>query len=275
MKNSSNLELVEADLLKKGSFDLAVKDCEGVFHVASPFHFKYQDPQKDLIDPAVNGTLNVLEACSKESSVRRVVLTSSAAAIYGAPLSQSETFDESNWNTKSTIETSPYPLSKVLAEKAAWEFCEKQQRLFDLIVINPPLIIGPVLKPKSEEDLNTSSEMILKYLNGSNKNVANGGLGFVDVRDVAKAHILAMETPQAKGRYICAFGSFTWKHFCETLRKLFPGYPIATEGGNDVAPYFKTDKIRKELAMEFIPIEQTLKDLVESLVQNGWIEKKD
>ena len=122
------LELLEADLLDPGAFDAAVVGCEYVMHIASPFVLDVEDPQRDLVDPAVNGTRSVLESVSRAGGVRRVVLTSSFAAMSGAP-------KEGVWNDVSSLDSGPYAYSKTMAERAAWDFMDDDDRSFDLVVI--------------------------------------------------------------------------------------------------------------------------------------------
>jgi len=160
------LILFKADLLEEGSFDAALKDTEGVFHVASPVFFVGEEDE--IVTPAVKGTLNVLRSVEKFPKIKRVVFTSSVVAVTynGGKLPNTHAYTESDW---SDIEFQRkgnlwYPLSKTLAEQAAWDHM-KNTKAFSLVVINPSLIIGCML----QKSLNTSSEIILNYLNGKNK----------------------------------------------------------------------------------------------------------
>ncbi|MGP1908444.1 SDR family oxidoreductase [Metabacillus sp. JX24] len=200
-QSTGKLTVYEADLLKKGSFDEAVKGTEYVFHTASPFFISgFKDAQKELIEPALEGTKNVLESVRRSPDVKRVVLTSSAVAIFGdnADMEGKSSFNEKDWNTTSSVSHQPYSYSKTLAEKAAWEMADKQH--FDLVTINPTFILGPSLSKRSDS---TSISTILDLLKGGFKSgVPNLINGTVDVRDVAKAHVLAAFTESAKGRYL-------------------------------------------------------------------------
>ncbi len=181
-----------------------MQGCSVVFHTASPFTINVQDPQRDLIDPAVKGTRNVLEDVNRTESVRRVVLTSSCAAIYtdaadcaNAP---GGTLTEEVWNTTASLDYQPYSYSKTLAEKEAWTIAEQQDR-WDLVVINPSLVLGPAIN-----DLPTSESFrILKMLgDGTMKAGAPRlGIGVVDVRDLAEAHLAAAFPPRSKGVILC------------------------------------------------------------------------
>ena len=200
---SGTLEIWEADLMQQGSFNEAAKDSDAIIHVASPFTLKFKDAQKELIDPALQGTRNVLEAANLSGTVKRIVLTSSVAAVYGdncdmtnAGLSE---FTEAHFNCTSSPTHQPYSYSKLVAEKAAWEMHDLQNQ-WKLVVINPSFVMGPSLTQNSRsESLSFMNDMISgKFRMG----VPHLEFSFVDVRDVAKAHILALENEDAKGRHI-------------------------------------------------------------------------
>ena len=185
-----NLEFRICDLLEDDGWDLAVKDCDFVLHVASPFILEVPSDEDVLIRPAVDGTLRVLKACSRNENVKKVVLTSSVAAIaYGHK--QSKTYDESDWsNTGEDSGITPYAKSKTLAEKAAWDFLNTLDgnNKFDFTVINPVGVFGPMLT----NDIGTSNSLVLKLINGELPACPATHMGYVDVRDVAKAHIFSM-----------------------------------------------------------------------------------
>ena len=195
-----NLDFVVADLLQDAGWEDAVSDCKYVLHVASPFVLENPDDENELIKPAVEGTLRILNAC-KKSSVQKVVLTSSVAAIaYGH--SKSKTlFDENDWSdTEGDI--SAYSKSKTLAERAAWDFMQhlSDDEKFELTVINPSAVTGPMLT----NDIGTSNSFIVQLASGAMPACPKIHMGFVDVRDVAKAHIFAMTSSKANGQRIIA-----------------------------------------------------------------------
>jgi len=132
LKTHGKIHFFKADLLDQGSYEEAMNGCEIVFHTASPFTLNISDPQKDLVDPAVLGTQNVLDAANKTTSVKRVVLTSSCAAIYGDTADKESVpngvFTEEHWNTTSSLDHQPYSFSKTAAEKAAWSIANTQSR---------------------------------------------------------------------------------------------------------------------------------------------------
>jgi len=291
-----NLELVEADLLKEGSFDEAVKNCEYVVHTASPYIIDVKDSQKDLVDPAVKGTLNVLRSCSNVASIKRVILTSSFAAITDDPAND-KVFSEEDWNEKSNLNRNPYYYSKKMAEKAGWDFINEQNTSFDLVTINPGMVIGPSLGSA----LNSSNKILIDMMTGGFPGIINLNWGFVDVRDVAAAHILAMENPSAKGRYLCANESLTMKDVIDYLNKgvyshyKLPIIDLTSWFGNKLIylfSYFQkigtgsylrshigrtirfnNSKIKKDLGIKFISFEESIKETIPDLIYWGHLEK--
>lgn len=209
---AERLELFQADLLREGSFDRAIGGCGAVVHAASPYAIQVDDPQRDLVDPAVSGTVNVLRSAAG-AGVRRVVLTSSMAAITDQPVA-GKVFTEQDWNETSSLTRNPYYYSKTLAERAAWRFMDEQKPGFDLVVINPFMVIGPSLGP----ELNTTNEVFRDLLTGAYPGVLAIGWGVVDVRDVAEAHVRALENERANGRYLCAGEPMTLMEVVGLLR---------------------------------------------------------
>ncbi|KAF0690011.1 Aste57867_18573 [Aphanomyces stellatus] len=199
----TRLQLVQADLLDAASWAPAVRGCAAVFHIASPFTHDPVDGLRDLVEPAVQGTATVLNAAVAEPSVQTIVLTSSTSSITDAPLS-GKTYTEDDWNTTSSLTWNVYNYSKVCAEKKAWEIINalpkdvKTTKRF--VVLNPILVLGPSLSNVVSE----SVAAVLDPFNGNMPMLADMPLPFVDVRDVARAHILALMQPAATGRIILA-----------------------------------------------------------------------
>jgi dihydroflavonol-4-reductase len=222
------IKYFKADLLDEGSYAEGMAGCQIVFHTASPFKIDVVDPQKELVDPAQLGTRNVLEEVNRTPSVKRVVLTSSCAAIYGDNADLKKTpkgiFTEDIWNTSSSLDHQPYSYSKTLAEKEAWKINEKQTR-WDLVTINPTLVIGPGINPYATSE---SFKLVKQFGDGSMKAGApRWGFGVVDVRDLAEAHFRAAFTPEAKGRYITSGHNTDFPSMAETLiDKYGEDYPI-------------------------------------------------
>jgi len=202
---SGKLEIWEADLLKEGSYNAAAEGSDAIIHMASPFFLKFKDAQKELIEPAVNGTINILNAANASSTVRKVILTSSVAAVHGDSIDMQELglseFTEEHFNSTSTIKHQPYSYSKVTAEKTAWKMADAQNK-WTLVVINPSFVMGP---PLTLETKSESIQFMRDMISGKFYTGAPAlEFGFVDVRDVSKAHILALENPNANGRHILA-----------------------------------------------------------------------
>jgi nucleoside-diphosphate-sugar epimerase len=182
-----------------------VDGCEHVLHVASPFPQTVPASEDELIVPAREGTLRVLRA-ARDAGVRRVVLTSSFAAIgYGHPPRETP-FDETSWTDPSGEDVQPYAKSKTLAERAAWDFVEREGGL-ELSVVNPVGVVGPVLGP----DLSTSILLVQRLMDGALPGCPRLRFGLVDVRDVADLHLRAMSHPAARGeRFLAVSGDFMW-----------------------------------------------------------------
>ncbi|KAJ7514325.1 hypothetical protein O6H91_23G039300 [Diphasiastrum complanatum] len=264
---NERLTLLKADLLDYESIVRAVKGVDGVFHTACPV-----TDNLDIVQgPAVQGTLNVLKACS-ESNVKRLVLTSSLGAIYMNPARPlDDVVIEKCWSDTDYLQQTKngYCLAKTLAEHAAWDYAKKSG--LDMVVINPAVVLGPLL----QSTLNASTSHILKYLTGSAKTYANFCQAYVDVRDVAQAHILAYETPSASGRYVCADRVLHRGELVDLLAKLYPEYPIPRKCSDERNPRAQPFKISNEkiqnLGLKFLPFEQCLKDSVSSLQERGFI----
>ena len=196
--NCENLEFFIADLLNDDGWKEAVEGSKYVLHVASPFFLGEPENEDVFIKPAVEGTLRVLKACA-DSDVQKVVLTSSFAAVgYGHPR-EKEVYTEEDWSSVDG-EISPYAKSKTLAEKAAWDFVEnlEESKKFELTVINPVAVTGPMLT----SDIGSSNDFLLKLISGSMPACPKIHMGYIDVRDVAKAHIFSMTEEKTNGERI-------------------------------------------------------------------------
>jgi dihydroflavonol-4-reductase len=182
----------------------AVAGCEYVQHIASPFPATVPKHEDELIIPAREGALRVLRA-ARDAGVKRVVLTSSFAAIgYGQP-EQQEPFDEASWTALAGDGLTPYVKSKTIAERAAWDFIHRQGGKLELSVVNPVSVFGPVFGP----DYSTSILVVQRLMDGAVPGLPRIYFGAVDVRDVADLHIRAMTHPAAKGeRFLAVAGDF-------------------------------------------------------------------
>lgn len=269
---SERLQLFKANLLEEGSFDSIVDGCDGVFHTASPFYNDVKDPQVELLDPAVKGTLNVLNSCAKFPSIKRVVLTSSMAAVLntGKPRTPDVVVDETWFSDPEVCKQSElwYPLSKTLAEDAAWKFAKEKS--IDLVTINPAMVIGPLLQPT----LNTSAAAVLSLIKGA-QTYPNVTFGWVNVKDVANAHIQAFEVPSANGRYCLVERVSHYSEIVNIIRELYPAFQLPEKCADD-KPHVPTYQVLKEkvknLGIEFIPLEVSLKETIESLKEKGFVD---
>jgi dihydroflavonol-4-reductase len=187
-----HLSLFELDLMSDNGWDTAMEGCDYVLHVASPFVLS-NESLDFFVKPAVEGATRALKF-AKKNNVKKVVLTSSFAAV-GDTFDGTVSFDESHWSDTTNDRMSNYSISKTLAEKAAWDYVKDNDVDFKLSVINPTAVIGPSLS----KDIGVSNSLILRLLNGSMPALAKIHIGYVDVRDVAKAHILAMTNSASDG----------------------------------------------------------------------------
>jgi len=223
----------------------------------------------------VEGTLSVMRACQRTESVKQVIITSSMAAVWGAiTLQPGEKWNESIWsNEESLTEKSIwYSLSKTVAERSAYEFMENEDVHFTLATVNPTFIFGPQL----QDSLNTSTDVLIKYVNGTKEKIPNGSLSVVDVRDTSAAHIL-VHTQNSTGRHLCVESLPTHLEVCDKLRELYPDLPIPSieerqEGeeqkrSNDV----DTSKLRN-IGWNPMPWEQCVKDSIDCAIVKGFIK---
>lgn len=299
--SSGSIKYFKSDLLQEGSYKEGMEGCELVFHTASPFTTDVKDPQKELIEPAVNGTENVLEQANKTASVKRVVLTSSCAAIYtdcsDLELTPSGVFTEEIWNTTASLGHQPYSFSKTLAEKEAWRI-EAEQDRWDLVAVNPSMVMGPSLNAKT----NTSESVnLLKQMgDGTMKSgVPNAGVGVVDVRDLAEAHFKAGFNPSAKGRHIVSGHNTNFFELAKLVNADFGDrYPIPKKAlpkwllmligpmvnkvvtrrwvRNNINMDWKADntKSKKDLGVTYRPLEVTMSEGFEQLIESGVLPRK-
>jgi nucleoside-diphosphate-sugar epimerase len=281
------LKIFAADLLVPGSFDAAMAGCSTVHHVASPFLLpeRIKDGLHQMLEPALQGTRNVLQSVERTTSVTRVVMTSTVGAIFGDYADvldmKDQTLSEAYFNTSSTIKNNPYHFAKVEAEKEAWKIAGSQQR-WSLVTINPGMILGPSLTPASESgSLFLLDEMLKGYFFYGMPDLS---LTTVDVREVAQAHINAALTPSAHGRYILAERQMvSFVEISRILRTmhprpyLLPRHQIPNFVVRLIGPFFgltqdymrkhigvrfKVDNHRsiEELGIQYRPLEQSLID---------------
>lgn len=223
-----SLELVEADLTKDDSWDEVAIGCSYCIHTASPLPNAVPEKEEELMVPAVEGTMRVLNACVKSQTVKRVVLTSSSSATEGR-LKDIEVYTEDNWVDTNSSEVSTYTKSKATAEKMAWDFVRSlpAERKIELSVINPAFVLGPTLNNSACSSL----EFVVRLMDGTLPLIPKFFVPFCDVRDVALAHLQAMIIPEAaNNRHLIVTAHMWWEDIARILRKEFKpfGYFIST-----------------------------------------------
>ena len=289
-KDKLSFVIVE-DIAQEGAFDEAIKSdppFETVVHTSSPFHFNTNDSKKDLLDPAVIGTTGILKAIKKNAStVKRVVITSSFASIIDSSKGNNpgHTYTEADWNPITEDEAVQnamlgYRASKTFAERAAWDFVEKEKPNFTLSTLCPPLVLGPIIHYlQSLDSLNTSNQRVLNIITGKAKDELppTGTFIWVDVRDLALAHVRAAESEEAQGkRFFVTAGYFSNEEIADTIRDNFPELKdkLPTKGvkGGEYPPeIYKYDNSRTKLILgiEFRGLEESIIDTVKSLQAVG------
>jgi nucleoside-diphosphate-sugar epimerase len=285
--------VIVPDIAQEGAFEEAViskPPFEAVIHTASPFHFNVTDVQKQLLDPAIIGTTGILKSIKKHApTVKRVVITSSFAALID-PFKMfwpEHTYSEADWSPLTHEQafgelSNGYRASKTFAEKAAWEFVEKEKPNFDIVTMNPPLVFGPIVHYlNSLSGLNTSNQRFRDFIHGKYKDsdIPPSGVHiWTDVRDLAEAHVKGMELAEAGGkRFFVTAGYFTNRQAVEIIRKNFPEYkdklPSENAKGGDFPEggLFKINnsRVQELLGRKFTSFEKCVIDTVKSLQNVG------
>ncbi|WP_316804331.1 aldehyde reductase [Pedobacter nototheniae] len=222
------LSFVETDLSDDKNWDEATKGCDYVLHIASPIHLEILKDENEMIQPAVEGTLRVLQA-SKNAGVKRVVMTSNFGAVGYSHKDPKTLITEESWTNPNEKGLSAYNKSKVMAEKSAWDFMRSNGGNLELTVINPVAIFGPALDKK----LSSGFELLKNVVDGHMKAIPNIELAIVDVRDLADLHIKAMENSKAKGERFLALcdGTMTLPEIAKFIKNQNPAvfYKISTK----------------------------------------------
>jgi nucleoside-diphosphate-sugar epimerase len=282
-----HLTVHQADLTSDDHWDNVIEGCDYVLHVASPFPPKQPKDPDELIVPAREGTLRVLGK-ALDHGVKRVVVTSSIAAVRLAKGAEKKTLDEGDWTDPDDDGLTPYVRSKTIAERAAWDLVKERGADDRLAVVNPGAIIGPVLN----DDLSYSIQAIERLLKGM-PGMPRLGFSFVDVRDVADLEIRAMTAPEAGGKRFIAVTKFLWMSEAgEILRdrlgqsaskvptRTIPDFVVKGmalfDGGirSIVGTLGKRSELSSERAKSALgwsprPIEDTIAETGESLIEHG------
>lgn len=275
--------VVVDDIAKDGAFETIFK-AEAAFdyvvHTASPYHLTVQDPIKDFLDPAIKGTTGLLRSVQTYApTVKRVVITSSSAAILNH-INHAKVYDETHWAPWTWEDAMnpqwTYLASKVLSEKAAWAFMGSERPHFDLAVINCTFTFGPVQRNLPNLDaMNTSNQRIRDMMQGKMKNgipPTAPVFTFVDVRDVALAHLKAVTVPEAGGnRFYVVGGHFSNNRIANIIRKSYPdlsrSLPEEAEDDLPADVYdFDNSKSRKVLGLEYTSFEKSVEDTIQSIL---------
>ena len=293
------LRLIEADLLNADCWKEAVRRCSYVFHVASPITIANPKHPDIIIKPAVEGTTNVLKACSETGTVKRVVLTSSTVSVIamtGDPNKPKDyVYTEADWGNDATSTT--YVKSKVRAEKAAWKLVKEldASKQLELVTICPGFLNGPLFSPSHKEG---SLAFTIQILTGKMSRVPDVYFLLTDVRDCAAAHIAALEKPEAAGnRYLVFTENVAIKAMAQVLADEFKpqGYKVSTKGMPKAAMWaakfvnsgaklmypmigkqvtLSNEKLKGELGITPRPTKETLIDAAYSLIEMGVVPKK-
>ncbi|WP_432987250.1 NAD-dependent epimerase/dehydratase family protein [Dactylosporangium sp. CA-233914] len=267
--DDDGLELVVAGITAADGWDQALAGVAEVYHLATPMHHGL-DPER-IVGPARDGVLHVLRA-ARDAGARRVVLTSSFAAVGYSP-KPGRDYTEDDWTDPDTPGLAPYPRSKAIAERAAWDFVEREGGGTELVAINPTWIAGPTLTT----EVRSSLHVVKALIEGTVTVVPRQRFGVADVRDVAELHITAMRTPEAAGRRYLALADGPTTTFVQVARLFrdrfgaFAGRVTLDEASGDEPPplTIHNDRARRELGFRPRPAETTLVETVQSMLDLG------
>ncbi|CAF3681061.1 unnamed protein product [Rotaria sp. Silwood1] len=290
----SRISFVHINDITTDSFDEAVQGVDGIIHVASPYHFKVTDPEKDLLLPAIHGTMRILQDAhqynkNNQNKIKRVVITSSFASVIDPSkgLRQGYSYTEKDWSPLTyeqgvAAKDDPftaYRVSKVCAERAVWEFIDKEKPSFTIATICQPMVFGPrVAGFNSPDDLNTSNALVWSLItSGKDTKVPETHAPLeVDVRDVAYTHIAALERSiDTNERYLIAAGSWSFQEMADIVHEssIIPKTikditPIGTRGQQQTDHFtIDSSKAQKELGVTYISFKKTMEDLILQLAE--------
>ena len=277
----------QADLATPGSFADAMRGCEGIIHVAAVARLTAPDPQRQIVDPSVQGTKNVLDEATS-AGVRRVVLTSSVAAVGSYRSSEAHPLTENDWNDAATLRTDPYGLAKTEAERLAWRMADTAP--WDLVVCNPAMVLGPVFNARHCRASPMIVRDVLRRTFPANPRFC---FGIVDARDVAAAHLAAFQRPDARGRHVLSADSRWLRDIAALLAHEFPAHRIRTGtlpdfilrcaalfdkrmDGNvldDILgrePRYDGRHATQALGLSYRDVDETIRETAQSMVEQGF-----
>ncbi|MDF1665203.1 MAG: NAD-dependent epimerase/dehydratase family protein [Planctomycetota bacterium] len=295
-QSGGSLELFEADLLVERSFDAPFSNCDFIIHVAAVAKLAAADPMRDIVTPSIQGTQNVLDTIVRVGGVKRYIHTSSVAAVLPTHSKNEELYDERSWNEDATLKNNPYGLAKTGAEKLVWDFIDSLEdgKKFEAVAINPVLVVGPVL---AKRHLRASPMVIHDLLVGKFPACPQFSFGIVDVREVAFAHAEALVLEKPERRFLLCNQSRWMVEIGQELAKLYPQFKIPTAKLPNFIMYFmaifdkrlsfanlrsllgKSTRIDNRrsidrLKVNYRPIEETLKDCCDSMLEPGFANPK-
>ena len=275
---SGTLTLHRGELMEAGSFREALDGAEVLVHVAAVAQLTAKDPQREIIDPAITGTKNVLTTAREVGTVRRLVLTSSVAAIGGYAKASKRPISAADWNDEATAATDPYPYAKTQEERLAREIGAAAG--WGVASVNPVMVYGPVLAPAH---LRASPIFVRNMLLGKMSLLPRINMGVVDVRDVADAHVAAVEDEQAPARRLLCAGNRWLSDIARALQPRYPGRKISSREIPNLLLYLYSyfdDRMTPAMAREMagvVPqydgsgwryrdLDQTILDTAESMI---------
>ncbi|KAE8162275.1 hypothetical protein BDV40DRAFT_312561 [Aspergillus tamarii] len=271
------------DIAKGDAFDEAVKGVDGIMHTACPGAIETENNERDIVQPAINGTINILNSAQKHAhQVKRIVITSSFASMIDMSKGTwpGHIYSEKDWNpmtygqavSEGTSSVEAYLAAKKVAERAAWDFVRDETTSFDLVTILPPMIYGPNINATHVSQLNITSADVYRLMSPDSKPSDpipdNGFWSWVDVRDVAQAHLRAYEVPEAGGErfFICA-GNYSYQQIADILREKVPAVkdrvPVGKPGsGFGGVELYKPDagKSQRILGLRYRGLEESIID---------------
>ncbi|XP_014512036.1 dihydroflavonol 4-reductase-like [Vigna radiata var. radiata] len=272
----SKLSLWKANLAEEGSFDEAIKGCIGVFHVATPIDFESKDPENEVIKPAIRGVIDIMKACLKAKTVRRLVYTSSAITTHITDQPKA-LYDESCWTDVELCRREKMPgwmyfVSKTLAEQEAWKFAKENG--MDFITILPTLVVGPFLPPSMPSSIITALSPILRR--EEHYGIIRQGK-LVHIQDICLAHIFLFEEPKAEGRYICNARDVTIHEIAKIINNKYPEYNVPTEfekNGDELEVVKLSSKKLTDLGFEFkYSVEDMYTEAIDTCREKGLLPK--
>ncbi len=292
LPGSENLEIVQMDLLERGTVDAAVVGCNDVIHCAAALYVGVKDAQKDVVDPSIQGTQNLLDAIDAAGGISRLIHTSSVAAVRRNGSKDGQTFSNADWCDNATVDSNAYGLAKAGAERLArdWVASKDDAERPRYVSINPSIVFGPVM---SERHLKGSMTILDHLLKRKPPVLLKMHMNIVDVRDVATAHIRAMTKGADGGRYIVFNASMWMPQVNAVLRKKIPerkwprivlpkslSYVLSVFHPQLTMSWVKhnigtsceydSSPANQELGIEWIPVEDSIVDGARSAIEAGW-----